>query len=390
MKLSKFAIHKPISTIMIVLSIVVMGFISLFRLPLEYLPSMTYPVLYVTTFYPSSSPAEVERFITRPIEEILSTMAGIESIGSTSSESSSTVRIEFPMGADMNLVGIHLRDRIDQVRSDLPEDIRPPIIKTFSTDNIPVYEASLSLPGQPKEALKELYEKIVYPRLLRLKGVADVSMKGSDRKQLIVEVDQKALLAHKIDLRTINRSLSRNNVNISAGYVTDGGKRIAVRSVGEFDAVDQIRQLPIRHDLVLEDIATVTYGYPNMRGRNDWLDGRPAKVLTVQKSSTANVVDVCKLIRRELALIQAEIGRDQLKIHVIRDTSTAIIASITSLSQSAIMGGFLAIIAIFIFLRNFRSTLIIGSAIPISAFTVFLIMYLLRQSGSDITLNLIS
>ena len=389
MKLSRFAIFKPISTIMIALSLVVMGFISLFKLPLEYLPSVTFPVLFVSIRYPSSSPEEIERFITRPVEEILGTMPGIENMGSTSNESSSTIRLEFAMDADMDLVGIHLRDRLDQVRADLPDDVDYIGIKSFDTEDIPALEYTVSWLGEDPEDLIAVYSQRLLPRLQRLDGVASVELRGLQQKDLLVEVDQRAMTAHKLDFRTINRALRRNNINISAGYVTDGDRRFAVRSVGEFETVDQIRNLPIRPNLTLSDVASVTYDYPPAR-RFDRLDGIPSLYLSVHKSSTANMVDVCKRAREELVRINEEVGKDNLRMLLVRDQSTAVIASITSLSQSAIMGGLLAVIAIFIFLRNFRSTLIIGSAIPISALTVFLMMYFLRQSGTDITLNLIS
>ena len=389
MKLSEFAIYKPISTIMVTISIMVMGFISLFRLPLEYLPSLTFPRIYVSVNYPSSSPEEIEQFITRPIEEILGTMSGVESISSSSSGSSARVGLEFAMDADMDIVGVHIRDRIDQVRADLPADVDRIDIRSFDTEDFPILEYSLTWLGENNQELVNVFNQIILPRVQRLEGVANVELEGLREKDLLIEVDQKAMAAYKMDFRTINRALNSNNINVSAGYVTEGSKRFAVRSMGEFETVDQIRDLPIRPNLILDDVADVTYDYPESRSF-ERLDGRPSLTLEVQKASTANMVDVCKLAHNELALIQEEVGKDKLRIHLVRDRSIDVTNSITSLSQSAILGGLLAIIAIFIFLRNFRSTLIIGSAIPISVLTVFLIMYFMRQSGSNITLNLIS
>ena len=389
MKLSEFAINKPISTIMIVISIMVMGFISVFRLPLEYLPSLTFPRIFVSVNYPSSSPEEIERFITRPIEEILGTLSGVESISSSSSGSSARVGMEFAMDADMDIISVHIRDRLDQVRADLPADVDRIDIRSFDTEDFPVLEYSLTWLGENNQELVNVYNQLILPRVQRLEGVANVVLEGLREKDLLIEVDQKAMAAYKLDFRTINRALNNNNINVSAGYVTEGNKRLAVRSMGEFETVDQIRDLPIRPNLTLDDIADVTYDYPESRSF-ERLDGRPSLNLEVQKASTANMVDVCTLVRNELALIHEEVGKDKLRMHMVRDRSIDVTNSITSLSQSAILGGLLAVIAIFIFLRNFRSTLIIGSAIPISVLTVFLIMYFMRQSGSNITLNLIS
>ena len=338
MKLSEFAIHKPISTIMLAISIVVMGFISLFRLPLEYLPSLTFPRIFVSVNYPSSSPEEIERFITRPIEEILGTMSGIEGISSSSSGSSARIGMEFAMDADMDLVGVHIRDRLDQVRADLPEDVDRIDIRSFDTEDFPVLEYSLTWLGENERELVNLYNQTILPRLQRLDGVASVELEGLRQKDLLVEVDQKALTAYKLDFRTINRALNSNNINISAGYVTEGGKRLAVRSVGEFETIDQIRDLPIRPNLALGDIANVTYDYPESRSF-ERLDGRAALTLEVQKASTANMVDVCDLVRAELGLIHGEVGKDKLRMHLVRDRSIDVTNSIASLSQSAILGG---------------------------------------------------
>ena len=178
-------------------------------------------------------------------------MPGIENMGSTSNESSSTIRLEFAMDADMDLVGIHLRDRLDQVRADLPEDLDYIGIKSFDTEDIPALEYTVSWLGEDPEDLISVYNQRLLPRLQRLDGVASVELRGLQQKDLLVEVDQRAMTAHKLDFRTINRALRRNNINISAGYVTDGDRRFAVRSVGEFETVDQIRNLPIRPNLTL-------------------------------------------------------------------------------------------------------------------------------------------
>ena len=278
---------------MIVLSIMMMGFISLFRLPLEYLPSLTFPRIFVSVNYPSSSPEEIERFITRPIEEILGTLSGVESISSSSSGSSARVGMEFAMDADMDIIGVHIRDRLDQVRADLPADVDRIDIRSFDTEDFPVLEYSLTWLGENNQELVNVYNQMILPRIQRLEGVANVVLEGLMEKDLLIEVDQKAMVAYKMDFRTINRALNNNNINVSAGYVTEGNKRLAVRSMGEFETVDQIRELPIRPNLTLDDVADVTYDYPESR-RFERLDGRPSLTLEVQKASTANMVDVCK------------------------------------------------------------------------------------------------
>lgn len=390
MKLSEFAVKKPITTIMTVISVIVLGVISLFRLPLEYMPSITYPAMYISVNYPSSSPEEVERLIARPIEEMMGTLSAVKGISSTASGSNASIRLEFDMKADMDLVAVHIRDRLDQVRSLLPDDVDRIEIRRWNFEDFPILEYSLTWAGENDNDLVDVYNQIILPRLQRIEGVGNVSLQGLDEKVLLVDVDQNKLSSHNLDFRTINNSLRNNNSNISAGFVADGERRLPVRAIGEFEMMDQIANQPLRNNIQLKDVANVTYDYPEKKSF-ERLDGRESVSLEIQKSSTANMVSTANLVRAELNTILDEVGRDKLKALIVRDRSEDVTTGITNLAQSAIMGGILAVVAIFIFLRNFRSTLIIGSSIPVSALCVFLIMYFMRQfTGATITLNLIS
>lgn len=390
MKMSEFAVNKPITTVMVVISVMVLGVISLFRLPLEYMPSITFPAMYISVDYPSSSPQEVERLIARPIEEIMGTLSSVKGISSTASGSSARIRLEFAMDADMDLVAVHVRDRLDQVRNLLPDDVNRVEIRRWNFDEFPILEYSLTWAGTDDNELVDVYNQVILPRLQRLEGVGNVALEGLDEKVLLVNVDQNKLSAHNLDFRTINRALSNNNTNISAGYIADGSRRLPVRAIGEYEIMDQIAAQPLRSNINLNDVADVTYDYPEKKSF-ERLDGRESITLEIQKSSTANMVSTANLVRAELDVILDEVGREKLKAMIVRDRSNDVTTGISNLAQSAISGGILAVIAIFIFLRNFRSTLIIGSAIPVSALCVFLIMYFMRQfTGATITLNLIS
>ena len=390
MKLSEYAIRKPITTVMVAISVMVLGVISLFRLPLEYLPDFSWPAMYINVNYPSSSPGEIEREITRPIEEVLGTLSHVKALSSNSYDSRSSVRIEFDFGTDMDLMAVQVRDRLDQVRGDLPDDVEQIQIRRWNTEDLPILTYNLIWMGSDESELSDVYKQTVLPRLQRLEGVGSVDMRGIDEKALLVEVDQNLLNAHHLDIRALSWAIRNNNVNVSAGYVQDADKRFSVRSIGEFEEVDQIRRLPIRNGIEIGHVADVTYDYPEKR----WferLDGRNAVTVEIRKSSTANLVATADLVKAEMAGILTEVGNDRLRAQIVRDRSLDVTKGISSLSQSAILGGILAISIIFIFLRNFRSTLIIGSAIPISVLCVFMTMYLMRQFfGATITLNLMS
>ncbi len=390
MKLSEYAINKPITAVMVALSLIVMGFISLFRLPLEYAPDLQYPRMYVSFSYPSSSPEEIEKKITKPIEEMLGTIPGVESLRARSYDSRGYVFMEFDYGTDMDLKSIQVRDRVDQVRNQLPEDLERIEMRRWDSSDWEILDYNMIWLGDDQSELATVYKNTILPRLQRIPGVGNVEMEGADERILRVDVDKNRLHAHGLDIRTLNRTIRSNNINISGGYVTEGNKRLAVRAVGEFENVDQIRGLTLPNGLDIDDVAKVSYDYPEKR-YFERMDGRDVVSMEIRKTSTANLVETCRLVRAELDALQDEIGRDKLRLHLRRDQSEAVVRGITSLGQSAILGGMLAIGIIFVFLRNFRSTLIVGSAIPISVLCVFMIMYLMRQVfGSTITLNMIS
>ncbi len=390
MKLSEYAIKKPITAVMVALSLIVMGFISLFRLPLEYAPDLQYPRMYVSFSYPSSSPEEIEKKITKPIEEILGTIPGVEALRARSYGSRGYVVMEYDYGTDMDLKSIQVRDRIDQIRNQLPEDLERIEMRRWDSSDWEILDYNMIWLGDNQSELATVYKNTILPRLQRIPGVGNVEMEGADERILRVDVDKNRMHAHGLDIRTLNRTIRSNNINISGGYVTEGDKRLAVRAVGEFENVDQIRDLTLPNGLDVQDVAQVSYDYPEKR-YFERMDGRDVVSMEIRKTSTANLVETCRLVRAELDALQDEIGRDKLRLHLRRDQSEAVVKGIASLGQSAILGGMLAIGIIFVFLRNFRSTLIVGSAIPISVLCVFMIMYLMRQVfGSTITLNMIS
>lgn len=390
MKLSDQAIHKPITTIMIALSVLVLGAISVTRLPLAWAPDLTWPSMIIFVQYPSSSPEEVEREITQPLEEVMGTLAHVKSLSSQSSGSRCRLRLRFGYDTDMDLMAVHIRDRLDQVKELLPDDVERIEIRRWNTEDWPVLTYTMSWQGEDPMELSHVYKHTIQPRLQRVPGVGNVDTHGLEEKVLLVEADQNLLSAHNMDIRTLNWAIRSNNLNVSAGHVNSANKRLSVRSVGEFNNVTEIRGLPIRDGFVLSDVANVTYDYPEQDSFQR-LDGRTAVNLDVRKASTANLVATTALIKKEMESILDDVGRDKLVFKTIRDRSRDVVAGISTLVQSAAIGGALAILVIFIFLRNFRSTLIIGSAIPISALTVFVIMYVLREIfGSSITLNLVS
>ncbi|MFQ5639187.1 MAG: efflux RND transporter permease subunit [bacterium] len=391
MNISEFSVKKPITMLMVILSIIVLGMLALQRLPLAFLPNFSSDSVRISVPYTSSSPEEIERLITRPIEEIMGTVSHLEKITSTSSANESNVRLEFVSGTDMGLAAVEVRDRLDRVRPQLPDDVERVFIRRWQSTDIPVIQFSLAWDG-PKDELYDIVNKIIVPRVQRIEGVANVDIGGLDERQVLVELDLERMRAHQIDVFNLSRSLRTNNVNTAGGWVIDGGKKYTVRTLGEFQSIDEIAQVPIRGThLVLGDIAEIKLDYPEKKDFQR-LNRHDAIVLRVFKASTANVVEVAANVKSVLESMRNEPQFSSLNVQIVRDQSEAIVNSLTNLAWAGLFGAILANLVLFVFLRKVRSTVIIGFAIPISIIATFFLMYVLRLApfNSQITLNIVS
>jgi len=389
MQISEFSLKRPVTTVMVVLSMIVLGVVSMGRLPLESFPTISSSGITVRVSYSSSSPEELERRIVLPLEETLGTLNNIESMSSSASRNSASVRVNFKSGTDMDLANMEMRERVDLARAHLPDDVDRIRLYRWQTDQRPILDASMAWRGEGAR-LAEIFQKVVEPRLLRIDGVANVTVDGLEEKQLIVELDQERLQAHDVSLQALARQVSRNNVNVSLGRIMDGDSRFLVRALGEFQRPEEINELYLaEQQLFLEDVGRVSYEYPEKKSF-ERLDGVDAVEVEVFKASTANVVDVGQAAVAELKRIEAEYD-GKLDIEIVRDRSESVLRELGNLTNSAFMGAFLAITIIFLFLRNIRSTLAVAVAIPTAALCVFTGMYVARELfGSTITLNMVS
>jgi len=389
MKLSEVAIERPVTTLMAIICVVALGIVSLMFLPLEFLPEFSAPFIWIWIPYRSSSPEEVERLITLPVEDVMGTLDHLERISSTSSSSGASINLRFEIGTNMDLASMEVRDRMDFVRRDLPEDIGYIRIRRFQSTDIPALRLSVAWDGS-RDELYDIVEDVIQPRIQRIEGVADVDVWGIQRRSLDVEVDQEKLLAHRIDMYVLNKKIWANNLDLPGGYVIEGGRKYSIRSLGSFRSVSDIADMPVRGMyLRLRDVAKVTYDYPE-KTRYSRLNGRDAVRMVVYKSSTANLVSVARRVREALDELEESFG-GRLEIHVYRDHSQDIVESLRNLRNAGLIGGGLAVFFLFIFLRKLRSTMIISLAIPISMIATFAIMYILRRlTSSSISINIIS
>ena len=390
MNIPEFAVKRPITTLMIILSVLVIGWISLYRIPLLYIPEITGHSLRVNIPYKSSSPQEVEDLITMQVEDALGTVKHVETIESTSTDVNSEVSLEFKMGTDMDLATLEVRDKIEQIRNDLPDEVDNIRIFRFKSGDLPVVEFSISIQGELSE-LFDIVKDVIKPKIQRINGVASVDVRGIEKKQLLVELDLDRLKAHNIDTYSLRKYLRTNNINVSAGDLIEGSIKYIVRVIGEFQSVDEVASLPVnRKGIKLSDVADIRYDYSD-KDSYQRLNGRNAVKVRVMKSSDANMVAVAREIINTVNGIKSDPRMKRLEIYVYRDRSQAILERLKSLRNAGLLGGVLVVAILFFFLRNVRSALIITAAIPISVLCTFCLMFMMRKfAGSEVTLNIIS
>lgn len=387
--IARFAVERRVTMAMIVVGILVLGWISLARLPLEFLPAFSSSSVSVSVDFPSSSPEEIERLIVRPLEDSLGTINGVETLSASARSGGAELRIELIDGTDMDLAVVEVRDRIDRVRHLLPDEVERVRIRRWQSTDIPILSFHLSA-DWPDERFYDFAETVIQRRLERLPGVAQASIRGLRVPEVQVRLDPARLEAHGLDVRTVVGLLRASNVNLSAGNLRQGTRKFLVRTVGELRTLDEIRRLPLAGSLRLEDVAEVLYTFPEQENFN-FLNGTSALTARINKASTANLLEVVDAVKAELAEIQALPEAEGLEVRIYHDASIDVREGIDQLRQAGLVGAILAVLAVYFFLRRFRTTLLIAVAIPISIVFTFVILFLLRQAGVlDTTLNVIS
>jgi HAE1 family hydrophobic/amphiphilic exporter-1 len=386
----RLAVDRRVTLCMTVLGILVLGWLSLQRLPLEYLPTFSSSYISVTAPYPSSSPEEVERLVVQPLEDSLSTINGIETLSAGATADAARISIGFLEGTDMNMAAVDVRDRIERVRHLLPDDLERLMIRRFQTSDIPVLRFDLSADWSG-EHLYDFAERVVQRRLERLEGVAQISVEGLRSPEVQIDLDPARLGAHGMDVRSLVTQLRESNLNLSGGDIKEGSRKLLVRTVGEFRTPAEIRRLPLgARGLYLGDVAEVRYDFPRQEDFN-FLNGIESLTVRVNKASESNLLDVVREVKSELARIESLPEAAGLSVRIYRDASRDVIVGLGQLRDAGLVGGALAILAVFLFFRRFRTTALIALAIPISVVATFVLMYFLREmAGLDMTLNVIS
>ena len=385
MNIAQGSVHRPVLTAVIFMIVITLGIVSFSRLSIDLMPEITYPTISVVTSYGNVGPQEIEESITRPIEEALAAVQGVEEITSSSSEGQSQVRVAFSWGTDLDVAANDIRDRIDRVLGRLPEDVTRPMIRKFDLSAFPIMFLSASGNLNPLD-LRRIVEDQVKYRLERVPGVASVDIRGGLNREIHVNLRGDQLKALGISTDAVLDALRNENRNVPAGLYDKGNLEVLVRTQGEYRNLDEIRGTvittragaPIR----IKDVADVEDSWEEIR-QMVRIDGKPGLRVSISKQSGANTVAVAEGVRAEMDRINRDIL--QLKLVPIVDTSVYIKKSVSNMGTAVLVGGLLAILILFLFLRNVSSTLIISTAIPISVIATFGLMYFSR-----FTLNIIT
>jgi HAE1 family hydrophobic/amphiphilic exporter-1 len=385
MTLTQYSVERPVATLMACLAVVILGVVALRKLAVDLMPEMEYPTVSVTTLYNGAGPAEIETLITRPMEQTLSSVRGVDRISSTSTEGSSTVRIQFNWGVNLDSAVSDIRDAIQRIRKQLPQQIEEPSIRHFDVADQPILYLGISSELDPIP-LTRLAEQQIAPQLERVDGVARVSLRGSVRREIQISLNRTKLEALDMGVSEVVDILARENSSQPAGDFQQGPFKLLVRSHGEFTSLQEIEDTVVRERngavVRIRDVAEVIDGEEE-RTELSRIDGRPAIMVYIFKQAGANTIEVSNGVHAAVEHLNGTLRDAQLKIRI--DKSDFIRSAIANVKHSALSGMGLAVLVLIVFLGSFRSTLVVAVSMPLSLLATFVMIYF-----KGFTLNIVS
>ena len=392
MFLSDVSIKRPVFATMMMVTLVVLGIAGYRRLAIDEYPDVSYPVVVAQTSYPGASPEVMEREVSRPIEEALNTVQGIQEITSTSLEGSSLVRVQLQLGVNVMEAQQEVQSKIARMRRQLPEDIQDPVIIRFDPNERAIMSIAVQSGDRPLRELTELADEVISTRLEAIPGVGGVNLIGGTNRQIQVQLDPDAMRAYAISPPQVMQALQRENQEVPAGRVRSGDQERLVRITGRVEDPRTFRDItvavrngvPVR----LGDVASVVDGTAEARSASYLNDGRALSV-DILKISGSNTVEVADRVRTAVAELQAQLPSD-VKMTVVSDDSRRIRSSLESVQHELILGAILCIAIIYFFLNSWRSTIITGLALPISIISAYFGMWIFGFTINTMTLLALS
>lgn len=387
MKLSDFSVSRPVAISMVFLMVVILGLVSMSKLAIDLYPELNFPVAAVVTNYEGAGPQEIETLVTRPMEEIMGTVNNVDHITSQSMAGTSLVLVWYNWGTDMNFATLQMREKLDRIKPMLPDDIDQPSVLRMDPSQIPIVQIGMT-GGQNPAELRNIAEDVVKNRLERLEGVASVVITGGLTREIQVQVDPVKLQGYGLSLAQVVQALRAENLNLASGEVVDAKKNLAIRTLGEFRDIAEIENILVGTSqgnfVRLRDISEVTDGFKKA-GQLTRMDGQASLGIHVLKQTGSNVVQVAGRVNAELKKLEQELAGKKVHIRTVVDFSEFVKLSIANVKRHTISGAALAVLVLFLFLRNWRSTVVVALSIPISIISTFILLY-----SFDMTLNMMS
>ena len=384
MKFAQTFIKHHVMTILLYILVVVFGFYSFQNLPLALMPSMEVPAAVVYATYPGAGPEDIEQQVTKKLEGAVAGLSGLDTLQSTSSENMAMLVIQFTNHTDMDQAITDLRDKVAQVKSQLPDDASDPTVMSIDIDSMPV--VSVALRGNDLASLQSIAEDEIQPALERLDGVASVDISGGYEQEIAVHTDASRLKGYNLTISSIGQQLGADNIAIPGGDLDNGSQTLAVRTDGEYSSIDDVKNalisLPAGGTVRLSQIADVSM-QPKDQDAISKVDGEECIILSVNKQSGSNTVQIAELAKAEFdSLLKSN---DSLQWNIVMDQSDYINMTVDNAIQNIWMGVLFAAIVLFLFLRDFGATMAVTIAMPCCILFTFLIMNVL-----GITLNMMS
>ncbi len=386
MRIVDFSTRRPVTILVFFIAAVVFGLVAFRDLAVDLLPEITYPSLTVRTEFEGTAPSEVESLITKPVENAVGVVNNVVRSVSSSRSDTSEVTLEFGWDTNMDMAALDVRERLDLVV--LPDEAQRPVLLRYDPSLDPIMRLGL-FGDEDLIRLRLIGEQEVKRLLERVEGVAAVLVSGGLEEEIHVELDERRIANLGLSASQIVARLAAENVNLTGGRLQDGQTEYLVRTINEFERPSDMRYIVIdsaRRDIRLEDVATITRGHKE-REVISRIDGREAVEIAIYKEGGTNTVTVAQAVQERVDTLQERLDRlgEGLELQLITDQARYIRQSVSEVLSTAFIGGSLAILVLMLFLRNIKSTLIIGLSIPVSVVTTFFLMFVF-----DISLNIMS
>lgn len=389
MKIPEFSVNRKVTTAMLAMILVVLGTIAFFQLGLDFFPDLEFPTVSVITTYRGASSEDIENTITRPLEQIINSVSRVKKVNSLTIEGASVIMVEFEWGTNLDFAAQDVRDQIGLYQSYLPEEATDPLVVKFNFSQFPIIFGGITA-DRPTVELKEIIEDEVAPRIERIDGVASVQVYSTDVREIMVDVDKAAVESLNLSLDQILLALRMENLNLPAGHVVERHAEFLIRTLGEFESVEDIENTIVGsaqngQPVYLRDVAEVRDGLKETRFLSR-IQREKGVIYMITKRSGANTVITAKAVNKELERIQQTLPED-IEFWPFMDQADMIQQVINRTGGNALVGGIFAIFFLFVFLRNWRPTLTIALAIPLSVITTFIALYVAGYTINLLTLG---